>query len=155
MNQLFVRVVLICSVVICIWYFIIISKWSKKIILVPAKTVPPKVAGILVPSETTPPDEARRLVVYGSTKNLNNLTDIETQLYVCNQQTGLIEVEINNLQTLLTEKKQQSFSSCQQKLKNRLSFYKKLYKSIYNVDMSNKELTELENKIGIETKIEL
>jgi hypothetical protein len=157
MNQLFVRVVLLCSVVACSLYFISTSKWNKKIRILPLPlnrtAATTKSDGVL---DVTPVNGVYDVLVngYGSAKNLPSLTDIETQLNECNQQTGLLDLEINTLQTQLAEKKQQTFISCQHRLKNRLTFYKKLYKGINNAEMSDREVLELERKIGLENRIE-
>jgi len=158
MNQLFVRVVLLCSVVVCSLYFISTSKWNKKIRIIP---FPPNRSAATTKSrgvvDGTPLDGDNYDVLvngYGSAKNLPSLTDIETQLNECTQQTGLLDFEINVLQTQLAEKKQQTFVSCQHRLKNRLAFYKRLYKGINNAEMSDREVLELERKIGLENRIE-
>jgi hypothetical protein len=164
MNQLFVRVVLLCSVVVCVWYFINASKWSETTVIIPLN--PNRNSPYVFGDDNGDVNTNRAgtrgvtplnrydvlLNKYGSTKNLTNLADVEIQLNMCNQQTGLLEVEINTLQTQLAEKKQQTFNTCQQRLKNRIAFYKRLYKGINNVEMSDRELVELENKIGIEPK---
>jgi|LauGreDrversion4_2_1035121.scaffolds.fasta_scaffold00715_24 peptidoglycan hydrolase CwlO-like protein len=142
MNQLFVRVVLLCAVVVCILYFIKNEDFAKKIKIKP-----------LAPDRNSSSSYNRYDVLLGSSRNLSNLAELEMKLATCHQQTGLIETEINTLQNQITEKKQQSFISCQAKLKQKLDAYKRLYKSIHNVDIPNKELLELENKIGIDNKI--
>lgn len=142
MNQLFVRVVLLCFVVVCSLYVIKHGQWNKNIVI---KSLTP---------DRNPSFNRYDVLLYGSTRNLNSLSDIEMQLATCNQQTGLLDVEINNLQNQISEKKQQNLISCQNKLKQRFGIYKRLYKSINSSDISNRELLELENKIGLENKLE-
>jgi hypothetical protein len=88
--------------------------------------------------------------MYSSSKNLNILTNTESQPHMCNQQIALIDAEINTLQNRITEKKQQNAIICQNKLKSKLDIYKKLHRSLNGIDMSSDELAELENKIGFE-----
>lgn len=142
MNQLFVRVVLLCAVVVCILYFIKNKNLAKKIKIKP-----------LSPDRNSSESYNRYDVLLGSSRNVSNLAEIEMKLATCQQQTGLIETEINSLQNQITEKKQQSFLSCQAKIKQKIDNYKRLYKSLHNVDIPNKELLELENKIGLDNKI--
>jgi len=142
MNQLFVCVVLLCAVIVSSYYFIKINKWDKKI-----KIAPLKPSGN-VPDSFKNYDSISNM--YSSSKSLNVLTNTEAQLHMCNQQSALIDAEINTLQNRLTEKKQQNAISCQNKLKIKLDIYKKLHKSLNGIDMSSDELAELENKIGFE-----
>ena len=142
MNHLFVCVVLLCVVIVISYHLIKTNKWDKKIIIAP-----------LNPSGD-PSDSFNNYDpisnLYRSSKSLNVLPNAETQLHICNQQTVLIDAEINNLQSRLTEKKQLHAISCQSKLKTKLDVYKKLYKSLNGVDMSVDELAALENKLGLE-----
>lgn len=134
MNLLFVCVVLLCVVVVSSYQFIKINKLDKKITIVP------------LPRSGELSDSMSHL--YRSTKSLNVLPNPEVQLNMCNQKTSLIDEEISILQNRIVEKKQQTVIICQNKLKDKIDIYKKLYKKINNVDMSADELTELENKLG-------
>lgn len=140
MNQLFVCVVLLCVVVVISYRFI----KANKIIISPLN--PP--SGLSDSFNIY--DSIPKPSLYSSSKSLNVLPTAETQLQLCNQQTVLIDAEINNLQSRLTEKKQQNVIGCQSKLKTRFDVYKKLYKSLTGADMSADELAALENKIGLE-----
>lgn len=142
MNQLFVCVVLLCVVIVSIYHFIKINKWDKKIIIAPLNP-----SGDLSDSFNNYDSISN---MYSSSKSLNVLPNTEAQLNMCYQQTALIDAEIHNLQSRLTEKKQQNAIICQSKLKTKLDVYKKLYKSLNGVDMSDDELTALENKMGFE-----
>lgn len=142
MNQLFVCVVLLCVVIVSIYHFIKINKWDKKIIVAPLNP-----SGDLSDSFNNYDSISN---MYSSSKSLNVLPNTEAQLNMCYQQTALIDAEIHNLQSRLTEKKQQNAIICQSKLKTKLDVYKKLYKSLNGVDMSDDELTALENKMGFE-----
>lgn len=134
MNQLFVCVVLLCVVIVSSYQFIKVNKLDKKITIVP------------LPHSSELSDSMSNM--YRSTKSLNVLPNAEVQLNMCNQKTSLIDAEINILQNRITEKKQQTIVSCQNKLKAKIDTYKKLYKHLNNVDISADELTELENKLG-------
>jgi hypothetical protein len=142
MNQLFVCVVVLCAVLVSSYYFIKINKRDKKITIMPLKS-----SGNLTNSFNNYDSISN---MYSSSKNLNVLTNTESQLHMCNQQTALIDAEINTLQSRLTEKKQQNAISCQNKLKIKLDIDKKLHRSLNGIDMSSDELAELENKIGFE-----
>jgi hypothetical protein len=138
MNQLFVCVVLLCAVVIYIYSFTKSDKRDIKNIIVP-----------LAPHRSLP-DYDVITNKYGSTRALDGLTDVEMQLNTCNQQTGLIDVEIQKLQSRLIEKNKKSVLDCQSKLKSKFGIYRRLYKNINNADMSASEISELENRVGIE-----
>lgn len=142
MNQLFVCVVFLCVVIVSSYHFIKVYKWDKKIIVAPLNP-----SGAVSDSFNNYDSMSN---LYSSSKSLNVLTNTEAQLNMCNQQIDLIDVEINNLQNRLTEKKQQNAISCKSKLRTKIDVYKKLYKSLNGVDMSADELTALENKVGIE-----
>ena len=144
MNQLFVCVVLLCAVVIYIYSFTKSDKRDIKNIIVP-----------LAPRRSLP-DYDVITNKYGSTRTLDGLTDVEMQLNTCNQQTGLLDVEIQKLQSRLIEKNKKSVLDCQSKLKSKFGIYRRLYKNINNADMSASEISELENIVGIEkTKLSI
>lgn len=139
MNLLFVRVVFLCFVVVCCTYFINHKRWLKTAPLTLNSDLSRSVNSYDV------------LNKYGSSRNVHSsrLEDIEMKLSSCNQQSGLLDVEINSLQNHFIEKMQQNFISCQNKLKQKIGVYKKLYKNINNEEMPENELLDLENKIGV------
>lgn len=170
MNQLFIRLVLLCAVVVCGTFVVNFKKSTKNNMMVPVKSLNSKVLHSTktvvtqLPPKLVPPKVDKKIPLnkyndvildkYKSDRNLNSLTEIEMQLATCNQQSGLLDVELQNLQNTLAEKKQQNFINCQNKLKQKIGIYKKIYKTIHNVEMTNNEVLELESKIGIESKLE-